>query len=170
MRRSLLTAVVAVALAGALFAQDATTTRPAATGDLAIDGKFAKTFAAADLAAMPHVDVKVKSHDGKDATYSGVPVRALLLAAGAPIAADQMRGPNVQLVVVASAADGYRVAFALAEFDATYAERGILLADRRDGKPLDAKEGPLRLIVPQEAKQGRWIRQLVKLTIADAPR
>ena len=112
----------------------------------------------------------MKDHDGRDATYRGVRLRDLLIAAGAPLGPNQLRGPALAMVVVAEAADGYRAAFGLAEFDATFAERGILLADERDGHPLDAKEGPLRLVVPQEAKQGRWARQVVRVSVFPAPK
>src|SRR5208282_1315454 len=39
------------------------------------------------------------------------------------------------------AADGYKVVFAHAEIDPAFGVREIILADKRDGKPLDAKEG-----------------------------
>ena len=42
----------------------------------------------------------------------------------------------------------YRVVFALAEVDPAFAVRDIILADKRDGKPLDAKEGPRATIGP----------------------
>ena len=50
------------------------------------------------------------------------------------------------------AADGYKVLFALAELDPDFAPREIILADTRDGKPLDAKEGPFRVVVPGDKK------------------
>ena len=54
------------------------------------------------------------------------------------------------LGVVARAPDGYRVLFSLTEFDAAFSNRVILLVDRRDGKSLDNREGPLRLVVPDD--------------------
>ena len=42
------------------------------------------------------------------------------------------------------------------------------LADRRDQQPLSPKEGPLRLIVPDEKRQGRWVRQVTSVTIRRA--
>lgn len=66
-----------------------------------------------------------------------------------------------------SAADGYRVVFVLAEFDPAFGNSGALRTDRRDGKPLDAKEGPYRLVVPREQRAGRWIRQLTRVDLLD---
>jgi hypothetical protein len=39
-------------------------------------------------------------------------------------------------------------------------ERVDLFADLRDGKFLPAAEGPLRVIVPGEKRQARWVRQV----------
>jgi len=41
----------------------------------------------------------------------------------------------------------------------------VLLADKRDGKPLSADEGPIRIVVPGEKRQGRWVRQVQELRI-----
>lgn len=43
--------------------------------------------------------------------------------------------------LVVDAADGYRAVFALPELDRAFTDRIILLADRREGKPLAEKEG-----------------------------
>ncbi len=147
-------------------AQPAPATRPAGellavnrsgAGPLSLDAK--------SFAVMPHHDLRVKDHEGKEAVYSGVPLRDILQKAGAPIGNHQLRGPNAALCVLASAADGYRVALALAEVDDDFAERNILVADARDGKPLDAKEGPLRIIAPEDKRPARWIRQLISIDV-----
>ena len=78
---------------------------------------------------------------------------------------DTLRGPRLTEVVLASAADGYKVAFALAEIDSAFAVREILLADQRDGKPLDAKEGPFRIVAPGDKRPARWIRQVTELKV-----
>ena len=120
------------------------------------------------MKSMPHEKVKVHNHDGTESTYAGVPLRALLLMAGAPIDTDQLRGQQLRKYLVATGADGYRAVIALAEVDAEFAERGILICDARDGHALDAKEGPLRLMLPDDAKQARCVRQLVRLDIGQA--
>ena len=45
---------------------------------------------------------------------------------------------------------------------------GDLLADRRDGKPLEGSDGRLRLIIPDEKRYARWVRQIVSLQIRSA--
>jgi hypothetical protein len=39
------------------------------------------------------------------------------------------------------------------------------LADRRDGKPLDNHEGPLRFVVPGDKRHARWIRGVTMLEV-----
>ena len=67
--------------------------------------------------------------------------------------------------VVARAPDGYHVLYALTEFDPAFTDRVIILADHRDGKPLDAHEGPLRIVVPGDKRGARWIRGVTSLEV-----
>jgi hypothetical protein len=48
------------------------------------------------------------------------------------------------------------------------ADKVVLIVDKRDGKPLDAKEGPLRLVVPDEKMHARWVRQVTGFVIKRA--
>ena len=70
------------------------------------------------------------------------------------------------LYLLVEAADGYRVIFALPELDPAFTERVVLLADHRDGQPLSTAEGPLRLVVPDEKRHARWVRQVGSCTAA----
>ena len=49
-----------------------------------------------------------------------------------------------------------------------FTEKVVLLADRRDGKPLSEKEGPLRIVVSDEKRQARWIRQVKSIQVRNA--
>jgi DMSO/TMAO reductase YedYZ molybdopterin-dependent catalytic subunit len=120
-----------------------------------------------DLAKMPRRTVRAKDHGGQDATFEGVPLIEVLKTAGAKFGTD-LRGPALATYLLVEAADGYRVVFALPELDPASTDRVILLADRRDGKALSAKEGPLRIVVPDEKRQSRWVRQVVSLKIKRA--
>jgi len=48
------------------------------------------------------------------------------------------------------------VVIALPELDPAFTDKQIVLALARDGKPLDAKEGPYRLVIPDEKRMARW--------------
>jgi hypothetical protein len=67
--------------------------------------------------------------------------------------------------ILVEAADGYKVVFAVAEFDPAFAAREIILADKRDGKTLDAEEGPFRIVAPGDKRPARWIRQATTLKV-----
>jgi hypothetical protein len=71
-------------------------------------------------------------------------------------------------VVIIEAADGYKVAFALAELDSAFTSSKAILADKRDGKPLSAKEGPFRIVVPSDKRPARWVRQVTALRVVVA--
>jgi hypothetical protein len=68
-------------------------------------------------------------------------------------------------VLLVEAADGYKVVYALAELDPAFASREIILADKRDGKPLDAKEGPFRIVAPGDKRPARWAHQITTLRV-----
>jgi DMSO/TMAO reductase YedYZ molybdopterin-dependent catalytic subunit len=121
----------------------------------------------AELKAMPRTKVTAKGHDGSTHEYEGVTLVSLLAKAGAPQTGD-LRGKNMTLCVVAEASDGYRAAFSLAELDADFSGESVVVADTVDGKDLGTEQGPLRLVVPSDKRQGRWVRLLKVLTVANA--
>jgi DMSO/TMAO reductase YedYZ molybdopterin-dependent catalytic subunit len=121
-------------------------------------------LSAADIAAFQRQTIRVTDEKGTPVEYAGVPVAAILQKAGAPLGKD-LKGPNLALGVVARAADGYTVLFSLTEFDPNFSDRVIILADRRDGKPLDSHEGPLRFVVPGDKRHARWIRGVTTLEV-----
>jgi DMSO/TMAO reductase YedYZ molybdopterin-dependent catalytic subunit len=117
-----------------------------------------------DLAKLPRRKVRAKDHGGTEAEFEGVALAEILKLAGVP-AGEQLRGDKLALFLLVEAADKYRAVFALPELDAMFTDKVVLLADRRDGKPLNEKEGPLRIIGPDEKRHGRWVRQVIALTI-----
>jgi len=121
-----------------------------------------------DWAKLPRQHVRAAGHDGKSHEYEGVNLRDVLTKAGAPTA-DTLRGKEMTDYVIAEAADGYRVVFSVSELDPDFGNQQVLIADKQDGQPLSAPEGPLRLVVPGEKRQARWVRMLTTLTVARAP-
>lgn len=93
----------------------------------------------------------------------------VLRAAGAPLG-DALRGANLMLYLRIGATDGYQVVYALAELDPGFRDARVILADTRDGKPLDAKEGPFRIIAAGEKRPGRWVRNVNAIDVLRAPR
>lgn len=126
-----------------------------------------RTVSATELAALRRVDTTVSAHQ-TTGRYSGVLLTDLLGLVGAP-RGDSLRGKALGDYVVVEAADGYRVVFGIAEFDAGYTDRIAILADRKDGAPLTASEAPYRLIIPGDRRPARWIRQVVRISLRRAP-
>src|SRR5262245_8680046 len=104
----------------------------------------ATALSAETLAKLTRQTVKATAPAGAPATYEGVSLVEILRAAGVTLGKD-LKGPLLANCLVVQAADGYKVVFSLAEIDPDTTDRVVLLADRKDGKPLDAKEGPYRL-------------------------
>jgi DMSO/TMAO reductase YedYZ molybdopterin-dependent catalytic subunit len=121
----------------------------------------------ADLAKLPHRSVTAREHDGKEAMFDGVELGEILKMAGVKFG-EELRGKDLTLYLVVEATDGYRAVFALPELDPAFTDRVVLLADKREGKALAEKEGPLRIVVAGEKRQSRWVRQVVTLKIQRA--
>ncbi|ADB38366.1 molybdopterin-dependent oxidoreductase [Spirosoma linguale] len=145
------------------------TVRAQAQPVLTVSGQVTKplTLQAADLKAMPHSDVSAKDKDGATHRYSGVSLFDLLKQAGTTLGGE-LRGKNLTKYVLVKAGDGYEVVFALPELDPEFASRVILLADSVDGKPLAPGIGPYRVIVPDEKKPARWIRDVKSIEVKAA--
>ena len=157
-------AILAAITIGLVFAQ--TPQPPAATATLAVTGDVATplTLKAEDLMDMPRKTVSLPEQDGTKIEYEGVPLREILKRAGAPLG-NQLRGKALTSYILAKAHDGYQVVFTLAELDLAFANEQILVADKRDGKPLFGYQGPFRLVCPNDKAGARSVRMLETLEV-----
>lgn len=118
-----------------------------------------------DLSALPRKSIRAKDYKGVDTvTFEGVELHEVLRKVGIKLGKD-LKHAELSKYLVAEAHDGYKIVFALAEIEPLFTNNIILLADTKNGKPLDDYAGAMCLIVPHEKKNGRWIRQLKSLTI-----
>lgn len=141
--------------------EDAGASRLSLTGDV----KNALSLSLDELKQMPRKTVRVKNeHAQEDEVYEGVPLAALLKRAGVP-SGPQIRGKVMTTYVVAQGADGYQVLFSLAELDSDFQDSQVLVADTFDGKPINDKLGPLRLVAPQDKRPARWVRMLQSIKV-----
>ena len=132
-----------------------------------LDGKTVQ-LASTDLAALPHQPVTLQLEGGKSEACEGVPLSLILARVGAP-QGKALRGPEMADVVEVGAADGYRVALALAETDPVMRGDKIFLADRCGGAALGAGEGPFRLIVVGDGRPARSARQVTSISVRRLP-
>jgi hypothetical protein len=122
-------------------------------------------LAKADIEASPRVKVTTGAA-GSSTTFEGVPLKALLERAGVGFG-ETMKGKLLASCLLVEAADGYRVVIALPEIDPGFTDKQVLLVFLKDGKPLDAKEGPYRIVIPDEKRMARWVRQVTTLKIVE---
>ncbi|WP_422015725.1 hypothetical protein [Roseateles sp.] len=127
-----------------------------------LDGTTA-ALDAARLAALPHEPVKAEAH-GHKVDVSGIDLRDVLRAAGVE-PPQQVRGAALRQVLLASAKDGYVAAFSWAELDPALGGRRVFVVT----EGLTPDEGPLRLVVPADARPARWVRQLQALRLISPP-
>jgi len=113
---------------------------------------------------MKRVTVSMKDRDGNEHAYTGVAVADILEMAGVTIGR-QLRGKNLTKYMLVKCADGYEVLFSLAELDADFTDRTVIIADQSEGKPLPPGKGPFRLVVPGEKKPARCSFQVTELII-----
>lgn len=123
------------------------------------------------FAALPQASVRDKlPHSDQEAVYEGVLVSDLLRAAGVaftdPAAPDKKLPAGLRTAsVLVEAADGYQVVFSVPELDPELGGRQVLLANRVNGQPLDAKLAPYQVIVPGSDLHARWIRQVTRIMV-----
>ncbi len=121
-----------------------------------------------DLRAKPHTTIVVHdAHTNQDETYSGVLLIELLKQVGVPTGHD-VRGKALSQYIVATGSDGYKAVLALAEVEPDFHPGEVIVADALDGKPLDAKTGPFRLVVSEDKRPARSVRNLVSIELGSA--
>ncbi len=140
-------------LAGAAQAQTVTVTAP---------GGQSANVNEAQLRDLHRISVTAAYGDHH--VYAGAPLGDLLALVGAPSDA-RLHGPVLDQVVVVTGSDGFYSVLSLAETSAAFRDQPVILADEEDGKPLDAKEGPFRLVIGGDLKPARSVRMVVSLEL-----
>jgi hypothetical protein len=122
-------------------------------------------LARADIESLPRTKVTTHASD-TPTTFEGVSLKDLLEKGGVEFG-QSLKGKRLASCLLVEAADGYHVVIALPEMDPAFSDKQIVLAFLRNGKPLDAKEGPYRIVIPDEKRMARWVRQVTALKIVD---
>jgi hypothetical protein len=138
--------------------------QPPGSLTLTNESRNATALSPADFAKLSRQTARVKDRSGALVTYEGVSLAAALRAAKVSLGKD-LKGPLLANCLLVEAADGYRVTFSLPEVDPDMTDNLVLIADQKDGRPLDAKEGPYRLVVPHDKKHARWVRQVTRISV-----
>ncbi len=111
------------------------------------------------------MDAIYKSGDDTiTASFMGVKLWDILSASQPNLNAD-VKNDKLSMFIVATGSDGYETVISWGEIDPDFGNQPILVAFEQDGQPIDG----LRLIVPGDAHDGRYVSRLVNLSLRDAP-
>src|SRR5262249_16200043 len=120
------------------------------------------------LRKLPQQKIHATPEHRKPADYDCVPAGAILASTGAS-PEKTLRGRRLSEYLLVRASDGYAVVFALPALDAQFTGKAVLLCYLKDGARLPPDEGPLRLVVPDEKRQARWVRQVTEFSVEKQP-
>jgi hypothetical protein len=142
----------------------------AAPGTVVLTGLGGKTetLTQADIAKLPHEQVSLP-HGDKITVYSGPRLDDLLRDIDVPMGS-RIHGTGVNDVLFVTGSDRYRVVLSLAEVDPSFHKGArVILADQADGKPLDAHDGPFRLVIDGDLKPSRSVHSVVAIDLKHLP-
>jgi len=126
------------------------------------------TFAVPDLQALPtHTTMaETRTRMGTQGTvmYRGVLLKDVLDAAKLQLDPN-IKNDVLSRAITAYGSDGYHVTFSYGEIDPDFGGQPILVAFEKNGQPLTESDGTMELIVPGGNLAGRWVKNLVNLTV-----
>lgn len=126
------------------------------------------------FAELPRTTVEAKvPHTERTTTYGGVLLGRVLQEAGVQPTTKSEGGKELArplrlAYVLIEAADGYQVVFSLPELFPELGGFNVLLADRENGHPLEAKAAPYQIVVTGSDGHERWVRQVRRILVRSA--
>jgi len=147
------TAAITV-LASPVMAQDLKVT---------VAGRDTVVLTPAEVKALPRARATI-TVKGQPVIYEGAVLHGALLKAGV-VSGERLMGRYLNQIVVLRAADGFSSILSIAETDPVYRANPVILADTVNGKPLDAREGPYRVVVDGDLRNSRSPRGVVSVEV-----
>jgi DMSO/TMAO reductase YedYZ molybdopterin-dependent catalytic subunit len=144
---------------------------PAPTGSAAIriEGAVShpRSMTVADLARETQTTDTVSQHTGHGeltGSFTGVTLWTLLDEAG--LALDPAKKNElIRHVVVVTGTDGYSAVLSLAEIAPEFGNDQAIVAIAQDGKPIEGRNGPARLVVPTDKAAGRDVGAIATIEV-----
>jgi molybdate transport system substrate-binding protein len=143
-------------------------------GTLTVDGQVLNPLAltAEDLQTQfPAHTVEVTytvNGEALTTTYTGALLWDVINASQPNFNAD-INGDKLSMYLVVSAVDSYQATVAWGEIDPALANGEILLAYAQDDAPITDEYGAVRLVVPSDASDGRYVSGVLNVSLRDAP-
>lgn len=135
-----------------------------------IDGAVSTpaTYSLSDLQMLPSQTLDVQYLSGTSPTtntYTGVRLYDLLMAAQ-PQTDPAVKNDLLRDSILITGSDGYQAVIAWGEIDPGFENKAVLVAYGDGmGQPLGADEGMARLVVPGDQKGGRYVSNVVSITV-----
>ena len=115
-----------------------------------------RALAPASLLGRDERDVRLEDVHGDITVYHGMPLLEVLEKNGLDVRTMAGERKSAALVVLATARDGYAVAFSVGELRASRANPKVFLVSETSTGPLPENEGPVRLIVYGDAARSAY--------------
>jgi DMSO/TMAO reductase YedYZ molybdopterin-dependent catalytic subunit len=118
-----------------------------------------------ELAGLPITQVQTNflTKDGRHAaTFDGPLLWTVLQKAGVINPAKHREQVSQAIMILGR--DGYTAILALGEIAPEFEGKQVILAERMNGKPLDAEH--LRVVVPLDKRSGRSVRDVARIEVA----
>lgn len=150
------------------------TVNVSADGATVLDGQVLNplTLTADYLKAnFPAITVDVTYQSGEDTVttqFTGASLWDVISAAQPNFNAD-VRNDKLSTFIVVTASDHYQAVIAWGEIDPEFGNQPVLIAYEQQGAPIDDSQGALRLVVPGDARGGRYVSGIVNISLRDAP-
>jgi hypothetical protein len=128
-----------------------------------VTGRDSVILTPAEVRALPRAKATI-TVKGQSVVYEGAVLHEALLKAGV-VSGERLMGRYLNQIVIARAADGYSSILSIAETDPVYRANPVILADTVNGHPLDAREGPYRMVVDGDLRPSRSPRAVVSLEV-----
>lgn len=132
--------------------------------DLTVKAPGGRTAIVTDAQLRDLHRLRVTAAYGDHHSYAGAPISDLLALVGGPSDVT-LHGPAVDQIVVVTGSDKFYAVLSIAETARSFRDTPVIVADEEDGKPLDAKEGPYRLIIGGDLKAARSVRMVTTIEL-----
>ena len=163
-KETLMIAKLAPILAATALATAASAQAQTSAPTLALQGADGHTVTLTDAQVREQHRASVTVPWGEHHTYAGAPLSDLLALVGAPSDV-RLHGPALDQIVVVTGSDKFIGVMSIAETSKAFRDAPVILADEEDGKLLDAKEGPWRLIIGGDLKPARSVRMVTTIEL-----
>lgn len=142
---------------------------------IAVEGALPRTgtLNVEQLASLGEITVTWPKGEGAS-EWRGVPVSSVLAHLGLEPDKEVCEGVDAKVkraglrkALVVSARDGYQTVFSMAELFEAFGGGQVFLVWKKAGQPMDAQEGPFRILATEDKKPSRCVYQVTTFTVVD---